>query len=156
MSKKPNAGYRKVASATPDKDAFSHIVNENGAKRYYKITIIDKDGLESDLKDLKYVIGTTLSSPKKPVITQTSIVKAAVTLAWEKGDKRNIAFNIRRSVSGKYFNKGEKVFRNIKDLKYTDSTITRGVSYEYQIQGIDQFGLVSKWTKPATLMLPNK
>ena len=156
VSKKPNGGYRKIATPAPDKNAFSHTVNENGAKRYYKITIIDKDKLESDIKNLKYVVGTTLTSPMKPIITKTSIANATAVLAWEKGDDRSIAYNIRRSVNGKYFDKNEKIFRNIKETKYIDSSIARGISYEYQVQSIDQFGLVSKWTKPATLRLPLK
>jgi len=156
VSKKPDGGYRKIANPAPDKNAFSHTVNENGAKRYYKITIIDKDKLESDIKNLKYVVGTTLTSPMKPIITKTSIANATAILAWEKGDDRSIAYNIRRSVNGKYFDKNEKIFRNIKETKYVDSSIARGISYGYQLQSIDQFGLVSKWTEPATLRLPLK
>ena len=41
-------------------NSYEDLINENGATRYYKITIVDKDGLESK-KPGEPVVGMTLA-----------------------------------------------------------------------------------------------
>jgi len=46
------------------------------------------------------------------------------------------------------------MIKNVQMFKYEDSDIVRGIEYKYEIEAVDQFGLVSNRTKPAMLVMP--
>ncbi|MBI3873423.1 MAG: fibronectin type III domain-containing protein, partial [Arcobacter sp.] len=69
VSNEADRGFKQIHKALATDNTFEHNVNENDKTNFYKVTTIDKDGLESDIKLLAPVMGKTLSSPLQPTLT---------------------------------------------------------------------------------------
>ena len=149
------SGYEVIANVDKNLDSFIDNINENGVIKFYKITTIDKDGLESDLNTVPPVMGKTLESPKMPTITLALIKDNKVILNWQKGDERAVSYNIYKRVDKGFFASEEaKIIKGIKDLRFEDGDIVRGVTYKYAIQAVDENGLVSQKTPEVSLTFP--
>ena len=79
---------------------------------------------------------------------------AEVILNWQAGDTRTVAYNIYKTVKKNFLTRKTKNMLNIKSKRFEDKDIVRGITYEYRIEAIDKYGLVSKKTPAATLTIP--
>lgn len=132
------AGFTLLNETT--NTTYEDLINENGAKRYYKITVVDKTGLESSNND-KAVLGKTLAAPEAPIINSVSFDGSAVNISWSSNDTRIISYYVQRSEFLGFA--GSKKFENISDTNFMDSNVERGKTYYYQVIGIDEFGIES-------------
>lgn len=148
--------YTKLKSIPSSANRIEHIINEDSKTYFYKVSTIDKDGLETDLKLLPAVEGQTLSAPMQPTITLALIKDNTVILNWAKGDERTISFNLYKTEVKGMFNKSTKVIKGIKGIRYEDTDIARGVTYEYAVQAVDEYNLISVKTPAASLSIPTK
>jgi len=116
-------------------------IRKDGIKKYYKISSIDKYGIES-LKS-QPVMGATLAIPAKPIVSILPIDKNAksVTFNISSPDKRAVKYLIKK-------NDGEKVI-NIHNVKntYIDNKVKHKKTYKYKIFAVDKNGLVSEPTE---------
>ena len=117
---------------------YEDIINEAGESKYYKITAVDKDGLESLMQDTA-VLGKTLEAPKAPTITNSLFSEEGVELSWKSNDTRAIKFIIKRYGGG-----GDMVFREIKEQNFTDNSIVSGQKYSYEVIAVDSNDIESK------------
>jgi len=148
-----NGSYSKIAYANKDDNTVENIIQEDNKVKFYKITSVDKDGLETDIKTVQSVMGRTLSAPKEPILTLAMIQDQKVVLNWEKGDNRAVSYNIYKKASEGFFKSTTKVIKNIQDLRYEDQDISRGITYTYYIQAVDENGLVSNKVETTSLVL---
>ena len=148
--------YSKLKTVPVESNRIEHIVNEDNKKYFYKIATVDKDGLETNTKMLPVVMGATLSAPMQPTISLALIKDNTVILNWTKGDDRAVSYNIYKTTKKGFFDKSTKVIKDVQELRFEDKDITRGVSYEYEIQAVDRFNLVSEKSPSATLSMPTK
>ena len=132
---------------------FNDFVNEDGKVYFYKVSSVDKDGLESDL-NINSVMGVTLSKLNKPIITLAQIQGEKAILNWQAGDKRAVSYNIIKKIKENFFKSKTLKIEGIKALRYEDKDIVRGVEYSYAIQSVDEFGIVSEMTNKTELVLP--
>jgi fibronectin type 3 domain-containing protein len=154
-SSSANGYYNLLVSAPVDTNTFEDKLNENGKIKFYKITTVDKDGLESDLKTITPVMGKTIAQPVKPTITLALIQDNKVILNWKSGDNRAVAYNIYKKIDRGFFQPSEiKVIKNIQGLRFEDGDIVRGVTYKYSIEAIDKDGIVSQKTDEVILTFP--
>ena len=122
--------------AKTSNNSYEDLINTNGSKRYYKVTFVDKDGLESQSQD-KSVVGQTLSQDLAPVLNAPIINNNTVVLNWSTG--ANVAkFTVERSGGG-----SQKVVENILSSSYVDSDVIKGTRYTYQIYSVDEYGIGS-------------
>ena len=105
-------------------------INKNGYKRYYKVTSINKYGIES-LKS-QSVMGSTLDIPAKPVVSVDKTQKT-VTFTIISPDKRAVKYLIVKN--NKQHIQKENIYKDKIDPKK---------SYVYKIYIIDKYGLVSE------------
>ncbi len=154
VSSEADRGFKKIHTASKEDNTFEHVIDENDKTNFYKITTVDKDGLETDIKLLAPVMGKTLASPLQPTITLAQITPNGVILNWIKGDDRTITYNIYKTTRESFFKSTEKMIKNVQALRYEDPDVVRGIEYKYEIEAVDQFGLVSLRTKPAALSMP--
>ena len=148
-------GYKVIAKVDKNLDSFVDKINKNGEIKFYKITTVDKDGLETKLNSVPPVMGKTLESPKTPTITLALIKDNKVILNWQKGDNRAVSYNIYKKIDRGFFEPSEvKVIKGIEALRFEDSDIVRGVTYKYSIEAVDRFGLVSNKTQEVSLTFP--
>ena len=149
-----DGSFSKIASAPVAHNTFSEHIQEDGKIYFYKISTVDKDGLESDIRNFRPVMGSTLSKPAVPQLTLSQIRENKSILNWIAGDDRAVSYNIFKVTKQGWSNTDEKMIPGVTGLRFEDPDIVRGVEYEYAIQAVDEHGLVSKKTDYTSLMLP--
>lgn len=117
---------------------YEDVINDAGESKYYKITAVDKDGLESPMPK-SAVLGKTLEAPKTPTITSSNLSAGAVNLAWKSNDNRAVKFIVKR-----YGGSGDMVFREIKEQNFTDTSVVSGQRYSYEVIAVDTYDIESK------------
>lgn len=150
-----DGSYTKIAEADVDHNRFDDIVKEDGKIYFYKITTVDKDGLESKIEEVSPAMGQTLSKPRMPQLTLAQIQGERTILNWIKTDDRAVSYNVYKVIKKDWYSSGEEIIiPNINALRFEDPDIVRGVTYKYSIQAVDKYGLVSERTKESSLILP--
>ena len=149
-----DGSFTKIAEAPVSHNRFDNNIGEDGKVFFYKITTVDKDGLESKIDEVTAVMGSTLSKPKTPRVTLAQIQDNKIILNWVGSDDRSVSYNIYKSVNDGWTTTQEKVIPNITDLRFEDPDVVRGVEYLYSIQAVDKNGLVSVKTEPSSQKLP--
>lgn len=124
---------------------YDDIINEPGQTRYYKVSAVDRDGLEGE-KTETAVLGKTLEAPKAPKITEATSSTSGIFLAWQGGDERAVKFIVKR-----YGGSGDMVFREIKSTQYTDSSALSGTKYSYEVLAVDAYDIESKPSEKVNL-----
>jgi fibronectin type 3 domain-containing protein len=114
-------------------------IDKDGAVRYYKITSVDKYGIES-MMPKNPVMGSTLSIPAKPIV---SIVRGnnSIKFILSSPDGRAVKYLVKKD-------DGDKVLKihNVHN-GWTDTNIKPKKNYTYKIYAIDKNGLVSNPTE---------
>lgn len=130
--------------------SFEDLINSNGTDRYYKVTAVDEDGLES-LKQENPVMGTTLEIPMPPAVDQARHDSRQIFLNWSQVDGRAVKYDIIKDGPGK-----EQRIKGMTQSQFTDSDVQPGREYTYNIIAIDQFGLESKLSQDIVITLPKQ
>jgi len=136
VSSSENGNYELLAETKNNE--YIDVLNKDGVTKYYKISSVDKYGIES-LKS-QAVMGSTLAIPAKPIVSIQKN-KNSVKFILSSPDKRAVKYLIKKD-------NGEKVF-NIHNVKnfYVDNEIKHKKTYKYKVFAIDKFGLRSKPTE---------
>lgn len=119
---------------------YTDTLNEPNKTRSYKITAVDKDGLESPMPKIA-VTGKTVASPKAPSIVKAAWDGAAVVLEWKANDIRAVQYIIKR------YGAESVVYRDLTDTAFTDNAVIAGQNYEYEVIAVDENGYESKASK---------
>ncbi len=149
-----HGSFKLISNAKLTDNTYVDNINEDGKQMFYKVTVVDKLDLESSIL-VAPTRGSTLEIPAHPMITLSMIEDDKVVINWKPSDDRTIKYNIYKIIKTNFFSKKEEKIENITDTRFEDKNIVRGIKYEYQIEAIDQFGLVSKKTSATTLILPD-
>jgi fibronectin type 3 domain-containing protein len=125
--------------------SFSHKVG-NGVGKYYKVTAIDKDELESSLKLSMTILGQSLPIPPTPVLEEyvLDINNHGISLRWTK-HHRFKTFDVIRN---------NKRIDTIKENVFLDVNIVGGNIYRYEIIAIDKYAIRSKPSIKVEVRLP--
>jgi fibronectin type 3 domain-containing protein len=129
---------------------FIDKIQEDGKEYFYKISVVDKYGLES-LKSI-VVVGSTLTKPAIPHFTKVSIEGNSAVTTWLANDSRTQSFILTKIVHKGWSNNRQEFQLNQK--MYKDSDIIQGTKYSYTIQAVDEFGLKSKPSNEAEITFP--
>jgi fibronectin type 3 domain-containing protein len=148
------SSFRKIADAQVNHNRFDDEISEDGKIYFYKITTVDKDGLESKVKEFNPVMGQTLTKPAMPNITLAQIQGNKIILNWKSYDDRVVSFNIFKKTKESWSSTIEKLIPNVIGDRFEDRDVVRGVEYTYSLQAVDKNGLVSKVTDEVSSMLP--
>lgn len=153
VSNKVDGSYSELVTLNANNLTYSHIVNGDGEVRFYKISSLDKDNLESAM-NITPTMGSTLAKPEKPVLTLAQIQGERAIINWVAGDNRASSYIVYKTTSTGFFSKKVEKIEGIQGLRFEDRDIIRGVEYKYAIQSVDQYGLVSEQTRETSLTLP--
>ncbi len=133
---------------TADTKYIDHI-NKDGAAYYYKVTAVDKDGLESLMQD-RAVMGKTLDKPSPPIITYATVIGNTANIEWRDGDDRAVEYIVlKRFRDGILFKKIK--FTDIKSHAFTDRSLKPGIVYRFSVIAVDKYGIESKPSKEVVL-----
>lgn len=151
--------YSLIKEIDATKLQFEDIVTEDGLTKFYKVTAIDNDNLESK-QNQTLAMGATLAKPEKPIVTLAQIADDRVILNWKSTDSRTVAFNIYKTIKESWIKSKTDKFAELKIdttskvQRIEDKDIVRGVEYQYTIESVDENGLVSEQTQPVSMILP--
>ncbi len=127
--------------AKTDKNSYEDIINGASKSRYYKVTQVDKDALESPMpKDA--VEGRTLGLPLAPSIILAQSTGEGINLEWSDNDDRAVEYIIKR-----YGGEAPAIFKGVREKRLKDLKALPGVEYEYEVISIDETGLESEPSK---------
>lgn len=124
--------------AKTDKNSYEDIVEGAGKSKYYKVTMVDKDGLESPMPK-EGVEGKTLANPLAPSIILAQSTNEGINVEWSDNDARAVEYEVRR-----YGGEQNAVFKGIKEKRLKDVKALPGVEYSYEVIAIDSAGLRSQ------------
>ena len=127
--------------AKTDVTYYDDKVDDDGKIYYYKVTAVDKDGLESPIPEVP-VMGSTLPKPAAPTITAAKTAFNQGIIFWEPGDDRADRYDVIRT-HWEGLTKQERTFTNIYGNKFVDKFMKPGVKYSYRVVEIDRNGLRS-------------
>ncbi len=122
---------------------YTDNIDEDGKIYFYRVSVIDKDGLESE-HDKNTIMGMTLPKPDAPVITGIKLIDSGVELSWKKTDPRITSFNILRKHRTSWLKETTKEYKNIFKNSFVDNNINPDSTYTYTVYGVDENGIVSK------------
>ncbi len=131
-------------------NSFSDDVKEDGKQYFYRITVVDKDGLESD-GSTPALQGITLSKPKMPDMIEAKILNNKAELRWSSSDRRVKSFTVVKTAKKGWFDTQIDEIRGITDTRFTDPNIYSGVVYKYQVMAVDEFNISSEPSVEATI-----
>ncbi|WP_200763877.1 fibronectin type III domain-containing protein [Nitrosophilus alvini] len=134
---------------------YVDLIGEDGVVKFYKVTAVDKDGLESHKQDTP-VMGSTLSKPLPPIIISATIQDSKAIIKWRPADNRAVSFIIIKKEKKGWLDSKEYKYTNITSTTFIDKSIIPNVKYEYSIIAVDRYGIESKPTEDIELFLPVK
>ncbi|MBU0633398.1 hypothetical protein KKA17_12250 [bacterium] len=130
--------YAKITNSE-----FTDDIGKDGKEYFYKVTVVDKDGLESD-QNVHALQGLTLPKPKAPAILEAKIVNLKVELKWSKIDPRTKSYTVIKTSKKGWLDSQIDEIKEIPSTRYTDANIYAGIVYIYQIIAVDENGIESE------------
>ncbi len=141
-SNKAEGGYKLLAELKKTK--YEDIIEEDGAKYFYRVSAVDKDGLES-IHDRNTASGMSLPKPLPPGVVEAKLIEnKRVVLEWKKNDAKAKSYTIVKQYSEGLFNKMVDEFKDIKGTSFEDTKIKPGQTYYYQVLAVDKYSIESK------------
>jgi len=150
-AKNVNGSYKLIAKLY--NNLFVDKINKDAKQFFYRVSVVDKDGLESVHN--KYSIqGMTLIKPNAPMITEAKFLNNKITIAWKKTDLRTKSYIVRKIYKKNWFNKVSKDYRGIVRENFVDKDIVAGRSYTYEVFAVDKYSIVSKASSEVNVIVP--
>ena len=122
---------------------FEDDINEDGKAYFYRVSVVDKDGLESQ-NDKHTVMGMTLPKPQAPSVVEAMQTNNEVKLTWNKNDARVEYYRVIRKHRDGWFNEASKKYDHITGTVFVDTNVKPDTTYTYTIYGVDANGIVSE------------
>ena len=133
-SKKVESGYELIAKLY--NNLFVDKIDKDGQQYFYRVSSVDKDGLESNHDELS-IQGVTLKKPTPPALVEAKLINNKIKLVWKKTDKRVKKYIVSKRYKKGWFEEINEDFENIIENKFIDSDIKPNTKYYYKIYGID-------------------
>lgn len=150
-SDKIDGNYKLIATLHNNK--YINKIDEDGKVFFYRVSAVDKDGLES-IHDKNSIEGMTLPKPLAPVIVQAKLIGSQIEILWNKGDNRSTSYIVKITHKKGWFDKTTKEIKDIKINKFVDKDIKSNSTYIYVVYGVDDNGIKSNPSIEAKVMIP--
>ncbi len=134
-------------------NSFVDKIDEDGEVYFYKVSVVDKDGLESPY-DHSAAMGMSLPKPKAPIIVEAKFMGSRIELKWDKNDPRTVEYIVIKKAQKSWLDKDRQEFKGIKANTFIDSDITPDTLYKYIVYGVDAHGIVSKPSTEVQIKTP--
>ncbi len=136
-----NGPYRLIAKLY--NNHFIDKINKDGKTYFYKVSALDKDGLESEY-DKSKVIGMTLTKPNAPTIIELKPQSNKIELKWRKNDPRTLSYIVVEKSKKGWFDEISKVHKGVTKNLFINTNIEADTLYTYVVYSVDKNGIVSK------------
>lgn len=135
--------------------SFTDKITEDGKFYFYKITAVDKDGLESPLSPVA-TQGSTLQKPMTPIAYEGKILNKAVELQWTNNDPRTVSYTVVKTTKTSWISRETIDINNITGTTFRDTDIKPDISYTYEIMSVDKDSIRSLPTQAIELSFEAK
>ncbi len=125
--------------------------NSDGNIRYYKITSVDHDGLESPRVDTKATLGKTVGASRGPNIKKGVIQSNSIFLQWSDPDGKARKYTVVKKYWDGWRAKKIKI-TDFKKTSFTDTKVETGTKYTYYIISVDKYGIESSPSQEVVLL----
>ena len=122
---------------------FTDEVGDDGKNYFYRVSVVDKDSLESEHEKLS-IYGMTLPKPTAPAIVEAKLIGDNIEISWSKVDSRTKNYTIVKKSKKGWFDTVTLEIEAIPNTKYIDSDIGPNTTYLYQVYAIDKNGIKSE------------
>lgn len=139
--------------ATLHNNHFIDNIGEDGKQYFYKVSVVDNDGLESIHQKIA-LQGSTLAIPKAPSITKAKFINGKIELAWKDMEGRAKTYNIIKKYRKGWLDSFEDEFTDITATSFSDANLESEVTYHYQIISVDENGLKSNSSLEVEIKIP--
>jgi len=147
-----NTLYTLLTSTKDTK--YTDRFESDGKTRYYKVTAVDNDGLEST-RGIAPITGQTIGASRSPVINEASVKHNAVFLQWSDPDGKARSYTVIK----KYWDgwRARKIkITDFKKTRFTDRKIKPDVQYTYYVISIDKHGIESMPSREVVLSIKSQ
>jgi uncharacterized protein len=134
---------------------FTDKITEDGKFYFYKITAVDKDGLESPLSPVA-VQGSTLQKPHTPIAYEGKVTNKVAELQWTNNDPRTVSYTVVKTTKTSWISRESIDINNITGTNFRDTDIKPDTSYTYEIMSVDKDGIRSLPTQAIELSFEAK
>ncbi|HEX5623639.1 MAG TPA: hypothetical protein VFX57_04265 [Sulfuricurvum sp.] len=134
---------------------FTDTTKEDGEVFFYKITAVDKDGLESPMGSIT-TQGSSMSKPKTPITFDGKINPNGVDLQWASNDPRAVSYTVIKTTKKSWFEREALEINSISETKFHDGDIKPNVEYIYEVLCVDKDGIRSLPTQGIALHYETK
>ncbi len=115
---------------------FVDEINEDGQNYYYKVTAVDKDGLESPMQS-NPVHGSTLAKPHTPSFIDAIVKNNTAVLRWKNNDPRTQNYTLIKTTHEGWLNTTTQEITGIKGTSFTAKDLLPDIKYQFQIMSVD-------------------
>jgi len=117
-------------------------INKNGAVRFYRVTVVDKDGLESSQHTIPSK-GATIGYLSAPNITVARIINNTIEIQWTNTDPRTVSYTVYKKYWDGWRPKKIKIV-DFKETIFVDNKIQPDTTYTYYVVAMDKNGIPSE------------
>ena len=132
---------------------FTDKIDEDAKAYFYRVSVVDKDGLES-LYDKNTIMGKTLAKPATPTLLGAKYLGDRIEIRWKANDKRAKSFIVERKYKTSWFEENIQDFKGIKGEKFVDKHIKPDTTYSYIVYSIDSNGIKSQPSIEVSITTP--
>ena len=124
-------------------NTFVDQINEDGKSYFYRVSAVDKDGLESE-HEKNSIQGMTLIKPAAPAIVEAKLVGSTIELIWSDVDKRSFSYTVAKTRKKGWFDKISTDYEGIKSQHFRDEKVEPNSTYSYVVYSVDNNGVKSE------------
>ena len=140
--------YKEIGRTKENR--YVDYIGKDGAVYYYKVTAVDKDGLESLMQD-RPAKGSTLPKPSSPKIISASVIGRAANIEWKPTDNRAVSYIVVKKYRIDLLKFKKIKFTHITGTSFVDKNLKPKIKYEYYVIAVDKNGIESKPSKSVFL-----
>nr|WP_321268432.1 hypothetical protein [uncultured Sulfurimonas sp.] len=133
---------------------FIDVIEEDGKEYYYRVSAVEKNGLES-IHDKISIQGLTLIKPEAPSLVEARVIDNKIEIKWSNKDSRIKTYTVVKKAKTGWFDAKDEEFVDIRSKKFVDSEIGPNITYYYKVFAIDEFGIKSDASIEVEIKTPN-
>ncbi|MEA2072054.1 MAG: hypothetical protein U9O86_00585 [Campylobacterota bacterium] len=132
---------------------FSDKIDEDGKSYFYRVSCVDKDGLESE-NSKSSIQGVTLSRPDAPAIVEAKNLGKSIEIHWSQTDPRSVSYIVTKLHKKGWFKESSEEFIGIKSHKFIDTNVEPDSTYTYVVQSLDKHEIISEESVAVKIITP--
>ena len=123
-------------------NTFTDKIKEDGKVYYYRVSAVDKDGLESP-HEKSSIQGMTLGTPSAPGIIDAKLLGNSIKIQWSKTDPRSVKYMVKKKHKQGWFKEDIEEYDVNSGTTFIDKKIEPNSTYTYTVYALDKNSIIS-------------